>query len=148
MSRLDEDVVHIAAPPERIRFLLHDPDALRRVLPGCESLDATGADAYRGVLAVRIQFMTLRAEVSATIDDDGDGPVRLLMSGRPRGLAGTFSIDVPFDLVADGDGTRISYQVDLVVSGRLAAFGKLILRDTTRRQIARLVQNVDRELEG
>jgi carbon monoxide dehydrogenase subunit G len=90
--------------------------------------------------------MTVRADVDATIDDgDGSGPVRLEMSGRPRGLTGTFGVTVPFELEPAGEGTRVTYEVDLRVSGRLAAFGRLILRDATRRQIAELVRNVERE---
>jgi carbon monoxide dehydrogenase subunit G len=54
---------------------------------------------------------------------------------------------VPFELEPQADGaTLITYRVDLAVTGRLAAFGRPLLRDTMRRQIAQLVANVEREL--
>jgi carbon monoxide dehydrogenase subunit G len=147
VSELLRDTVVIQAPPDRIRTMLHDPEALRRVLPGCESLSATGPDTYAGVLSVRLAFMTVRADVAAVIDEgDGSGSVRLEMNGRPRGLAGAFTVVVPFELEPVGEGSQVSYGIDLTVSGRLAAFGTLILRDATRRQIAELVRNVEREV--
>lgn len=146
MASLERGSVVVAASADAIRAMIHDPDVLRRILPGCESLDPSGPGSYLAVLAVRIQFMTIRADVAASIDDgDGQGPVRLTMAGRPRGLVGSFTVDVPFELEADAGGTRITYDIDLAVTGRLAAFGALILRDTTRRQIAELVRNVERE---
>jgi carbon monoxide dehydrogenase subunit G len=63
-------------------------------------------------------------------------------------------VSVPFDLApvsdADGDGpaTEIQYVIDLQVTGRLAAFGVPLLRDTLRRQVAELIVNVERELAG
>jgi 2-furoyl-CoA dehydrogenase large subunit len=146
MATLIEDEVLVAAAPEAIRAMLHDPEALGRVLPGCESLDATGADAYSAVLGVRIGFMTVRADATANIDDGGPGqPVRLAISGRPRGLVGSFHVDVPFELTPEGEGTRVAYRIDLKVSGRLAAFGSLLMRDATKRQINDLVANIERE---
>ena len=38
------------------------------------------------------------------------------------------------------------YAVDLTVTGRLAAFGAPILRDTLRKQVAQLVDNLGHEL--
>jgi len=148
MTALVSDVVVVAAAPDVIRAILHDPDALWRVLPGCESLESTRPDAYQAVLAVRIGFMTLRADATATIDDSGSGePLRLAISGRPRGLVGSFTVDVPFELKPDEHGTCIEYEVDLTVTGRLASFGSLLLRDATRRQIADLVRNIEREVQ-
>lgn len=147
MTRLLDDTVRVAATPGAIRALLHDSEALRRVLPGCESLEADGPGAYRAVLALRVGFMTLRADATTEIDDPGPGhPIRLDISGRPRGLVGSFSVRIPFELDADGDGTTVRYAIDLVVSGRLAAFGAPLLRDTARRQVGELVANVEREL--
>ena len=60
--------------------------------------------------------------------------------------AGSFQASIPFDLVEDGPATRISYVVDLSVTGRLAAFGLPILRDTLSKQVTQLVANLGREL--
>ncbi|HEY3522385.1 MAG TPA: SRPBCC domain-containing protein [Candidatus Limnocylindrales bacterium] len=152
MSDLVRDSAIVGGPPEAVWSIIEDPAALARVLPGAESIVADGPGRFRGVLATRIQFLTVRADVVATFHDaDRPRHLRLMIEGRPRGLAGSFTVSVPFDLeprsAADRRaGTGVRYAVDLQVTGRLATFGAPLLRDTMRRQIAALVANVDREL--
>jgi carbon monoxide dehydrogenase subunit G len=141
------------ATPEDVWALIEDPAALARVLPGAESVEAVGPGRFRGVLASRIQFMTVRAEVEASYHDaDPPHHLRLQLVGRPRGLVGSFSASIPFDLeplvgpTGEVTRTEIRYSVDLTLSGRLAAFGAPLLRDTLRRQVSALVANVEREL--
>ena len=157
MSVMVRDRAIIRGSPDAVWALIEDPLALARVLPGAESIVATGEGRFRGVLASKLQFLTVRADVDAEFRDaDPPRHLRLQIAGRPRGLAGSFIVSVPFDLshVADPglpvgsppSMTEVSYAVDLQVTGRLASFGAPLLRDTLRRQIAVLMANVDREL--
>jgi carbon monoxide dehydrogenase subunit G len=158
VSELVRDRAVIHGSPEAIWALMDDPLALQRVLPGAESITATGPGTFHGVLASKLQFLTIRADVDAVfVDADAPRHLRLEMSGRPRGLAGSFNVSVPFDLVAvaprsgrvDATShamTEVNYSIDLRVTGRLASFGAPLLRDTLRRQVAALIANVDREL--
>jgi carbon monoxide dehydrogenase subunit G len=149
------DRAFLHGPPSAVWAIIHDPLALQRVLPGAETIEATGPTSFRGVLATRIQFLTVRADVEATLEDaDPPRHVVLRLQGRPHGLAGSFLLFVPFDLEAaadpagSGQGTTATYAVDLTVTGRIASFGVPLLRDTLRRVISTLVANVDTELRG
>lgn len=146
MSELTKDRLVVRATPAAIRAVIDDPDALARVLPGAESLVPDGPGRWRGVLATRVGFMTVRADAVATLaEEDPPDHLRIEIDGRPRGLAGSFRAIIPFSLEAVGaDQTAIDYAVDLTVSGRLASFGTPILRDTLRRQVRTLVENLER----
>ena len=147
MSVIAEERVRVAAARDRIWSVFGDADALRRVLPGCETLHETGPGTFAGVLATKLQFLTIRADVTARIlDPEPPDRLRLELDGRPRGLAGGFRAQIPIELTPDGDGTVIAYRVELTTSGRLASFGAPILRDSFRRQVATLVANLEREL--
>ena len=157
MSELVRDRAVIRGSPSAVWALIEDPVALARVLPGAESIVATGEGKFHGVLASKLQFLTVRADVDAVFRDaDPPRHLRLEMAGRPRGLAGSFAVSVPFDLtgiVEPGSPagsavtvTEVSYAVDLQVTGRLASFGAPLMRETMRRQVAVLLANVDREL--
>ena len=157
MSELLRDRSLIRGSPSDVWALLDDSAALARVLPGAESIVATGEGTFHGVLASKLQFLTVRADVDAVFRDaDPPRHLRLDMAGRPRGLAGSFTVSVPFDLtpvvepdspdVSDVPETEVTYSVDLHVTGRLASFGAPLLRETLRRQVAVLLANVDREL--
>jgi carbon monoxide dehydrogenase subunit G len=147
MSLLAEEMVVVRVPRARILEAFADADLLGRILPGCEELIATGEGAFRGVLATRLQFLTLRADVTATLADLAfPDRLRLLLDGKPRGLAGGFRAQIPIELAEVEEGTRVHYTVDLTTSGRLATFGAPILRDSFRRQVATLIANLERVL--
>jgi carbon monoxide dehydrogenase subunit G len=157
VSELVRDRAVIHGSPQAVWALIQDPSALARVLPGAESIVATGDGMFHGVLASKLQFLTVRADVDAVFHDaDPPRHLRLEMAGRPRGLVGSFTVSVPFDLTGvvapespagpSSTLTEVSYAVDLQLTGRLASFGAPLLRDTLRRQVAVLLANVDREL--
>ena len=143
----DEDVV-VRADRSSIWRVFQDEGLLARVLPGCETLERTGSQTFRGVLATKLQFLTIRADVTATLADVREPDhLELQLDGRPRGLAGGFRSVIPIDLAEDGRGrTRVRYRVELTTSGRLASFGAPILRDSFRRQVATLIANLEREV--
>jgi carbon monoxide dehydrogenase subunit G len=151
---LGVDRVALDGAPEDVWEILEDPNALARVLPGAESITSTAPGRLAAVMASKIGFVTLRADVEGTLlDADPPRHLRLDLRGRLRGIAGGFSLSIPFDLeAADGprgtsSRTLITYSIQLRVSGRLATFGTPLIQDTMRRQIAELVANVDRELD-
>jgi carbon monoxide dehydrogenase subunit G len=156
LSELVRDRAVIHGSPTAVWALIEDPVALARVLPGAESIVATGEGRFHGVLASKLQFLTVRADVDAEFRDaDPPRHLRLEMAGRPRGLAGSFTVSVPFDLTSmvepgspagSATVTEVSYAVDLQLTGRLATFGASLLRETLRRQVAVLLANVNREL--
>jgi carbon monoxide dehydrogenase subunit G len=151
MSELLRDRLLIAAPPSTIWAIVDDTEALGRVLPGLETIAPRGPGAFAATLAAKIQFLTIRADVEAILDRVSPDRARLRLAGRPRGLVGTFTAEIPFEVrgVADpvrrSEASAVEYAVDLTVAGRLAAFGAPLLRDTFRRQVAVLVANIEAE---
>lgn len=139
--------VVVDASPEEIWAILHDPAALGRVLPGAESVVADGPDRVRAVLASRVAFMTVRADVVARfLDAEPPRHVRLALDGQARGIAGEIHASIPFDLAPLADGrTEVRYSVALDVSGRLSAMAGPMIRRELPGQVAELVRNLDRE---
>jgi 2-furoyl-CoA dehydrogenase large subunit len=147
MSVLAEEQVVVAVDRARIWPVFGDATMLGRVLPGCEQLEAAAPGTFRGVLATKLQFLTIRADVTASLVDlRPPDHLQLELDGRPRGLAGGFRAIIPIDLADDPGGTRIHYRLELTTTGRLASFGAPLMRDSFRRQVATLVANLEREL--
>jgi uncharacterized protein len=147
MSVIADERVRVRVPRDRIWPVFGNADLLGSVLPGCERLEATDVGSFAGVLATKLQFLTIRADVTATVvDPTPPDRLRLELDGRPRGLAGGFRAGIPIELADAGDATEIHYQLDLTTTGRLATFGAPILRDSFRRQVATLVANLERVL--
>jgi 2-furoyl-CoA dehydrogenase large subunit len=142
------DTVEVDASPEAIWAILDDPVALGRILPGCESIVRETPDRFSAVVASKVKFMTVRSDVTATLlEADPPRHLRLVLEGRPRGLGGSFRLDVPFDIAPLGPGrSSVDYSVGLELSGSLRGFGGPTLTDALRHQVGELVQNIENEL--
>ena len=142
------DIVEVAASPETIWAMLDDPDALARILPGCESIVREAPDRFAAVIASKVRFMTIRSDVVATIlEADRPRHLRLQLEGRPRGLGGSFRVSIPFDVDALGPNrSRVAYSLSLDLSGSLAAFGGAALVEPLRAQIGEPLRNAEREV--
>ncbi len=140
--------VIIDGTPDAIWAILDDPDALGRILPGCESIVRDGPATFRAVLVAKTGFLTIRADVTATYHDVAPPThLRLDLDGRPRGIKGAFQASISFDLVALDEGrTEVRYSIDTTVSGALASFGGGLIGGALTGQVDTLVRNLEGEL--
>jgi 2-furoyl-CoA dehydrogenase large subunit len=143
--------VVVAASPDEIWAILDDPEALARVLPGAESVVPDGPHRVRAVLASRVGFLTMRADIVARfVDADRPRHVRLEIDGSARGMSGDLHASIPFDLTPqEGSGevrTLVRYSVALEMTGRLRSMGGSVVRNQLPGQIRELVLNVEREV--
>ncbi|WGS50068.1 carbon monoxide dehydrogenase subunit G [Paraburkholderia sp. D15] len=115
---------------------LNDMEILRACIPGCESIDPDGEDAYQVALSAavgpvkarfkgRMQLTDIDAPTSYTIVFEGQG-----------GAAGFAKGNARVTLEADGDdATKLSYTASAQVGGKLAQIGSRLV-DGAARKIA------------
>lgn len=143
--------LRVGASPAAIWSVLHDPAALRRILPGCEGAEAVAPDRYRLVLATKVAFFTVRADVDAVyLDADEPRHLKLELSGRPRGFDGSFHASIPFDLLpsADGAATLVRYSLAVQTTGSMGMLGPGAIRGAVASQVEGLVRDLEREAAG
>ena len=127
---------------------LNDPAVLVATIPGCQRLEALGADAY---------LMTVAAGVGS-IKGVYDGQVRLsdqqepgsfTMHAQGAGAAGTIGAEVMV-LLADSatGGTELTYDANAVVGGMIGGVGQRMLTGVSKRMADEFFRNVDAVLAG
>ena len=151
MSDAGESEVEIRGTPDQVWAFLWDADALGRVLPGCESIRATGPGRYAAVIAFRTSFLTVRSDVTAEVRDPVERRSCLLaFDGSPRGFGGAFHVRVPlvFEAVGGSDEPRtgVAYRIEVDVTGRLAGIGPGMMRDALVGEIRGLAADIEREI--
>lgn len=122
--------------PQQVAWeALNDTELLKQCIPGCESIEPDGENAYALALTaavgpVRARFKgrmaleDIQAPDSYTIRFDGQG-----------GAAGFGKGTARVRLEPDGDETVLSYTVDAHVGGKLAQIGSRLV-DAAARKMA------------
>lgn len=144
--------VTVPAAREKVWKLFLDPEQLCKVIPGCEQTRQVDENLYEAVLAVKVQFMTIRSKAKGSILT-AEEP-RLLVGeliGEPMAMAGAFRARVTLELEpveGDAPATAIHYSMDLTMLGRLASLGEAIVRATSQKLTREFAENVSQLFAG
>ena len=109
---------------------LFDPAVLAAVMPGCEKLELVDG-RYRGELNVKVG--PVQGKFSGTVDlKDTDEPRSYTMLIDGRGAPGFVKANAAVALEPEGAGTRIRYDADAQVGGKVASVGQRLLEASAR----------------
>ena len=142
-----EGVIEIAAPPDKVFAILLDPAALARVIPGCHALEAIGPNQYRADVTLGVGLV--RARYAARIDlSEIDAPRSLRLAGSGQSSLGTAAGDGTVRLEPSATGTRLAYDYQAQVGGKVAAVGSRMLEGAARIIVAQLFEALGRQAVG
>ncbi|MCF3639209.1 carbon monoxide dehydrogenase subunit G [Rhizobium sp. TRM95111] len=129
----------IAAPRQAVWNALHDVEVLRTCIPGCVS--ARFKTETRLVTRIKINLGVIAPVLKGGVHfNDVEPPTKLAISGAGKGgLAGDsiWRATVTLD-DADG-GTRLSYDLNADLGGKLAQLGAFVLEPVIRRTVSRFL---------
>ena len=132
---------------EKVWETLLDPEALRAVVPGCESIEIIGQHSYRivarigvgpvrGTFTVTAQYLDLVAPQSMAFKLEAAGPLGFSSGG------GTVRLE------AAGEGTYVHYDYSVRLSGKIAAIGSRMLDGAARVLIGAFFDALARRASG
>ena len=125
----------IPAAQQVVWEALNDPEVLRRSIPGCESVERTGDNQLAAAVTAKIGPVKARFNGKITLDDI-DPPRGYRLSGEGEGgAAGFVKGGATVRLEPDGDATRLKYEVEATVGGKLAQIGSRLV-DAAARKMA------------
>jgi len=119
------------APVDEVWKALFDPVVLAAVMPGCEKLDLVDG-AYVGDLNIKVG--PVQGKFSGKVDlKDIDEPRSYTMIVDGRGAPGFVKATASVKLEAEGTmQTRIRYDADAQVGGKIASVGERLLEASSR----------------
>lgn len=132
----------IAAPREKVWAGLNDPETLRASIPGCQTLEKTGDNAFSAKVVTKV------GPVKATFGGDVtlsniNPPESYTISGEGKGGAAGFAkggADVK--LADDGEGgTILTYTAKADVGGKLAQLGSRLIDGTSKKMADEFFSN-------
>jgi len=115
---------------------LNDAETLKAAIPGCESLDKLSDTEMQAVAKIRIGPVSARFKGKVNLSDL-DPPNSYRISGQgDGGIAGFAKGGANVRLSdADAGATRLSYDVDAQIGGKLAQLGGRLI-DSTAKKLA------------
>lgn len=131
------------APRRRVWDLLIDPEAIAACLPGCESMEAIGDDAYRATLTIGVAAITGRYQGTVRITDRRE-PERCTLVVEGKGKPGFVNGSATIALAeADGGGTRVTVTGKASVGGTIARVGQRLLGGVSKMTLDRFFACLD-----
>ena len=118
----------VPAPPSVVWASLNDPAILKECLPGCESLERAGDNAFQAVMATRVGPVSARFTGRVTMSDiDPPNAYTLHFEGQ-GGAAGFARGEARITLAPEGDRqTSLHYAAKAQVGGKLAQIGSRLV---------------------
>lgn len=122
----------LSAPPGVVWQALNDPDVLRRSIPGCETLEKVSDTEFKATVGTRIG--PLQAKFNGTVQlTDLDPPNGYTISGSGSGgVAGSAKGGAKIRLETHPQGTRLTYEAEAQVAGKLAQLGGRLIDSTAK----------------
>ncbi|WP_316157751.1 xanthine dehydrogenase family protein molybdopterin-binding subunit [Cupriavidus sp. BIC8F] len=139
--------VDLDATPEAVFAVLLDPKALAQVVPGCHALERIGENRYRADVTVGVGMIKARYEAEIALSDL-EPPHRLRLAGAGLSSLGSARGSGMVELTPHGDGTRLAYDYEAEVSGKVAAVGGRMLEGAAKVVLRQLFESLGRQAGG
>lgn len=142
------DTRQIAAPPATVWAALFDPEVLKACVPGCTDLTGSAEDGYVATVVQKVGPVKATFKGAVTMSDVVPGESCTLTGEGKGGAAGFAKGEAKVRLEPAEGGTRLSYDVDAKVGGKLAQLGSRIVDGFARRMAGDFFTRFQAEIEG
>ncbi|ADG14195.1 CoxG family protein [Paraburkholderia atlantica] len=128
---------------------LNDTEILRACIPGCESIDPDGENAYLVTLSAAVGPVKARFKGRMQLTDiDAPNAYTIVFEGQ-GGAAGFAKGNTQVTLEADGDAaTKLSYTANAQVGGKLAQIGSRLVDGAARKIAGEFFKRLSAQLSG
>jgi carbon monoxide dehydrogenase subunit G len=128
--KLSDDVI-IPASRETVWKALNDPHVLKQCIPGCESITKHSDTSMEAKVTIKLGPVKASYKGAVTLSDL-DPPNGYRISGEGKSLMGSASGGADVRLESVPEGTKLSYDVDAQVGGKIAGLAARFIEPTSR----------------
>jgi carbon monoxide dehydrogenase subunit G len=113
---------------------LNDPAVLKACIPGCEEFEVSGENEFKAVAKVKLGPVSTRFRGTVTLSEI-DAPNSYRISGQgDGGISGFAKGGAAVRLEeADGGQTKLIYDVDAQVGGKIAQLGSRLIAGVAKK---------------
>jgi len=124
---------------------LFDPVILAAVMPGCEKLELEGG-SYVGEIKVKVG--PIQGKFTGKVDlQDKVEPQSYTMIVDGRGAPGFVKATAHVRLAAEGEATRVHYDTDAQIGGKIASVGQRLIEASARAIVAQSLEGLQANIK-
>jgi uncharacterized protein len=125
--------ITVDAPREKVFNALKDAPFFASCVDGVRDLKEIDATHYDAVLETKVAYMKFSFKVNVELTRvTPPEEIEAKIEGTPLGVVGRLTASSLTTLSDDGDGTKIAYEVDAALTGKLGSLGQPVLRSKAK----------------
>jgi uncharacterized protein len=132
--------------PEEVYDFLTDPKKFAPLLPDFQGMTQQDATHFTVKVNVGISYIKGTAEVKMELAE-ADRPRRAQYKGQGSVAGGNVSLTAGFDLSAANAGTKVAWQGEATVFGRLTSVAGGLLEPLGRKNVQKLIDGLQTALK-
>lgn len=126
---------------------LNDPEVLKVCIPGCDSIEATGENAYALVNAIKVGPVSAKFKGAIQLADI-DAPNRYTINFEGNGgVAGFGKGSAKVVLTPNEQGCELGYTVNASVGGKIAQVGQRLIDGVAKSMAESFFKRFDEEMQ-
>ncbi|HET7598364.1 MAG TPA: carbon monoxide dehydrogenase subunit G [Burkholderiales bacterium] len=127
---------------------LNDIAILKASIPGCESIEQAGENAYQLTMTAKVGPVSARFKGKMTLADiNAPHSYKLVFEGQ-GGVAGFAKGEAEVALAPENEATRLRYAVKAMVGGKLAQVGSRLIDGVARKTAEQFFSTFNRQVTG
>ena len=138
----------IAADPATVWAAILNPEVLKVCVPGCEEMTGSAAEGFEAAVVQKVGPVKARFTGAVTVSDVVEGQSLTLTGEGKGGAAGFAKGEARVALAAEEGGTRLTYEVEAKVGGKLAQLGSRLIDGFARKMADDFFERFQAAVEG
>jgi carbon monoxide dehydrogenase subunit G len=123
----------VNAPRTDVYKALRDARLFASCVEGVRDLTETAPDHYAAVFETKVAYMKFSFKVTVeVVRADAPREIEAKVEGTPLGIVGRLSATALTKLTEAGDATKIDYEVEAALTGKLGSLGQPVLRSKAK----------------
>ena len=142
------DTRDIAADRQTVWAAILNPEILKECIPGCQEMTGSVEDGFTAIVVQKVGPVKATFKGDVTISNIVEGE-SLTLTGQGKGGPAGFAKGAANVTFSDNDdgGTRLSYEVDAKVGGKLAQLGSRVIDSFSKKLADQFFERFQNGLE-
>jgi hypothetical protein len=123
----------VTAPRDDVYKAVRDARFFASCVEGVHDLVETAPDTYAAVFETKVAYMKFKFNVTVkVVRAEEPREIEARVEGTPLGIVGRLTATALTTLTEAGDQTKIAYEVDAALTGKLGSLGQPVLRSKSK----------------